>query len=451
MKPGDPIRPPRIPQLMSHFFSTALAVAGVVAAVVPVAAQNPVSPGIDTALARQYFQEAAALTARDGGRLWGRSLAGPLLLVDRATRTVIADQPDNEGWLRPVGTLFFGTLPASENVANTAFRGGGVVWAMVVVPMPSDSLERRVLLAHELWHRVQDSLGLAMASPTNAHLGQRDGRLWLRLEGRALRRALTLAGAPSDRALRDALAFRRARRALFRGADSTERTLELNEGLAEYSGIVAATESPTKRWELVERRLAALDTLTSFERSFAYRTGPAYGLFLDDLAPGWRTTLSRHTDLAGLLEAALGTGAAGGSAATRAAPYGYAVVRREERARATRQAVRLAAIKRRFVSGPLLELPLADMKMGFDPGRVESMDGVGSVYGLLRLTDRWGVLQCDASGGLIAADFQRVVVPAPADLTGRRLTGPGWVLELGAEWRIVPGKRSGDWTVTRDP
>lgn len=435
---------------MSHLPSTILAAAGVLLVVAPVAAQDPVSAGIDTALARQYFQEAGALTSRDGGRLWGRSLAGPLLLVDRTTRTVIADQPDKEGWLRPAGTLFFGTLPASENVANTAFRRGGVVWAMVVLPMQSDSLERRVLLAHELWHRVQDSLGLAMASPTNAHLGQRDGRLWLRLEGRALRRALTLEGDRSDRALRDALAFRRARRALFRGADSTERALELNEGLAEYSGIVVATESPAMRWELVERRLATFDTLTSFERSFAYRTGPAYGLFLDDLAPGWRTALTRHTDLAGLLESALGTGTAGGSAATRAAPYGYAIVLRQERARASRQAARVVAIKRRFVSGPLLELPLADMKMGFDPGRVESLDGVGSVYGSLRLTDRWGVLQCDATGGLIATDFGRVVVPAPADITGRRLTGPGWVLELGVEWRIVPGRRSGDWTVTRD-
>jgi hypothetical protein len=436
---------------MSHFFSTALAAAGVLTFVAPLGAQDPVSSSIDTALARQYFQEAGALTARDGGRLWGRSLAGPLLLVDRATRTVIADQPGPESWLRPAGTLFFGTLPASENVANTAFRSGDVVWAMVVWPMPSDSLERGVLLAHELWHRVQDSLGFPMASPTNAHLGQRDGRLWLRLEGRALRRALTLAGARRDRALRDALAFRRARQARFRGADSTERALELNEGLAEYSGVVAASESPEIRRGLVERRLASLDTLTSMERNFAYRTGPAYGVFLDDLAPGWRTSLSRRTDLAGLLESALGAGTTGGSAATRAAPYGYAVVLREERARATRQAVRLAAIKRRFMSGPLLELPLAEMKMSFDPDRVESLDGVGSVYAALRLTDRWGVLQCDVSGGLVAADFQRVVVPAPADLTGRRLTGPGWVLELGAEWRIVPGRRSGDWTVTRDP
>jgi hypothetical protein len=436
---------------MSHI-RTVLAGAGILIAAAPIAAQDPApAVAIDTALARRYFQEAEALTARDAGRLWARSLAGPLLLVDRASRTAIADRPDAEGRLRPVGSLFVGTLPASENVANTAFRWSGVLWAMVALPVPSDSLQRSVLLAHELWHRVQDSLGFSMANPTNAHLGQREGRLWLRLEGRALQRALTQEGATRARTLRDAIAFRRARRARFPGADSTERALELNEGLAEYSGIVLATESPALRRELVARRLAGLDTMANFERSFAYRTGPAYGLFLDEVAPAWRISLSRHDDLSYRLGAALGADGARRPAATRAAPYGYERVQREERTRAARQAARLAELKRRFVAGLVLELPLAEMKMGFDPGRVESLDGVGSVYGSLRLTDRWGVLQCDGSGGLIAADYSSVVVPAPADIAGRRLTGPGWVLELSAEWRIVPGKRSGDYTVTASP
>lgn len=433
---------------MPRFCSAALWGAGCLVAGT-LSAQAPAPLPIDTALARRYFQEAAALTDRDGGRLWGRSLAGPLLFVDRASRAAVAAEPDREGLLAPAGALYVGALPVSENVANTAFRWGGVTWAMVAWPVESDSLERSVLLAHELWHRVQDSLGFSMASPTNAHLGQRDGRLWLRLEGRALRRALTQEGASRVRTLRDAIAFRRARRALFRGADSVERALELNEGLAEYTGIVIAAEALPVRRALVDIRLAALDTLTNLERSFAYRTGPAYGFFLDAVAPEWRASASRRDDLAFLLESRLGRLTGTGTLATRAAPYGYAAVRTEERARATRQAARMASLRKRFVIGPVLELPLAEMKMGFDPGLVESLDGVGSVYGALRLTDRWGVLQCDASGGLIAGDYTRVIVPAPASITGRRLTGPGWMLELGAEWRIVPGRRSGDWTVER--
>lgn len=415
-------------------------------------AQDSAIPAIDTTIARRYFQEAAALTARDAGRLWGRSLAGPLLFVDRASRVVLTDAPDTEGVLRPLGSLYAGTLPASENVANTAFRWGGVTWAMLEWPITPDSLRRSVLFAHELWHRVQDSLGFRLADPGNAHLAERDGRLWLRLEGRALRRALFLEGAGRTQALRDAIAFRRARRKLFPGSDSAERALELNEGLAEYTGITVGAGSEAARRSMVDDRLAVLDSTTRFERSFAYQTGPAYGVFLDAMSPGWRAALSRRSDLAFVLESSLrGAGPVRpASAATRAARYGYAAVHKEEQARSAKRIARVASLRGRFVRGPVLELPLAEMKLGFDPGQVESLDGVGTIYGALRLTDRWGVLQCDGSGGLISGDFRRALVPAPADTAGRRLTGPGWVLELQPEWQIVPGARKGDWRVTRN-
>jgi hypothetical protein len=416
------------------------------------AQEAPATP-IDTSIARRYFQEAAALTARDGGRLWGRSLAGPLLLVDRASRVAIADQPDSAGLLRPLGSLYAGTLPARENVVNTALRWGGVTWAMLAWPIIPDSTRRGVLFAHELWHRVQDSLGFGAGNPVNPHLAERDGRLWLRLEGRALRRAISLDGAAQARALRDAIAFRRARRQLFPGSDSTERALELNEGLAEYTGVAIGAGSDAVRLALVDAGLAVLDTTGRLERSFAYETGPAYGLFLDAASPAWRTSLTTRSDLAFLLESSL-RGAEPvrpAAAVTRAAGYGYAAVRKEERVRATNRIVHVAALRKRFLSGPVLELPLAEMRMGFDPAQVEGLEGVGTVYGALRLTDRWGVLQCDASGGLISADFGRAFIPAPADTTGRRLTGPGWVLELLPEWHIVPGARKGDWKVTAFP
>lgn len=407
---------------------------------------------IDTALARRYFAEAADLTSRDGGGLWGRSLEGPILFVHAASRMVLSAVPGAGDTLRPLGGLFTGTLPEAEPIANTALRWAGHTWAMVVWPPRADSVERRVLMAHELWHRIQDSLGLPSGIPSNAHLATRDGRLWLRLEGRALRKALGAAGTLRLRALEDAIAFRRARRALFPGSESDERALELNEGLAEYSGIMLAIESPVARREQADRRLAVLDSATHFERDFAYHTGPAWGLTLDDLAPGWRASLRAGDDLAMIAAQYLGTVRGGArSASARGAAYGLAAVRKSEDARVQARRKHVAALQTRFVTGPLLELPLAEMKLSFDPSKGEAMSSLGSVYGMLRLTDRWGVLQCDVSGGLIAADFQRALVPAPSDTTGRRLTGPGWVLELNPGWQIQPGQRPGDWVVRRAP
>ncbi|NOT08846.1 MAG: hypothetical protein HOP28_11645 [Gemmatimonadales bacterium] len=412
----------------------------------PVLAQAPAAQPFDTVLARRYFQEAARITSADGGRLWGRSLDGPLLLAHLGTRMLLADVGDSEGQLRPLGSLFTGRLPPRENMANTAITWAGRRWAMVMVPLPVDSVARAVLLAHELWHRVQDSLGFRAASPINSHLATRDGRLWLRLEGRALRRALTASGAGRRTALAHAVAFRLARRAAAPGADTLEAQLLLNEGLAEYTGIRLGAPDQAGGTALVDRRLAALDTISRHERGFAYQLGPAYGHFLDELAPDWRATLRPGDDLAILLEKALGGRPVPAQAVTaRAGAYGYAAVRKEEDALAARRRARLAELDRQFVSGPTLELPLAAMNLSFDPTKVEAMGDRGTVYGSLRLSDRWGVLQCDASGGLISADFRRAVVPAPSDTAGRRLTGPGWVLELSPEWRLAPGTRRGDF------
>jgi len=418
-------------------------------------AQAPAASGFafDTALARRYFREAAELTSRDAAVLWGRSLGGPILFVDPRSRALLADTADPEGQLRPAGAFYSGLLPASENAANAPIRWASRSWAMVLWPPPADSLARAVLLAHELWHRLQDSLGLPARDPPNPHLGSRDGRLWLRLEARALRQALTALPPARPRALRDALLFRRARRHRFPAADSSERQLELNEGLAEYTGIALATADTALRRTLVAARLLTLDSATHYERSFAYQTGPAYGFFLDALAPGWCTALRPGDDLAYRLEVAIAApaGVRTATAVARAGSYGYAAVRRAETTRAAEQQARLAGLRRRFVSGPALELPLAEMKLGFDPGKVEALDSLGTIYGSLRLTDRWGVLQTDASGGLISADWRRLVVPAPAPevTTGRRLAGPGWVLELSPGWRLVRGRRPGDWTLTR--
>jgi len=436
---------------MRNFLYLAVAAGGLLSVRADLRAQTAPVP-TDTVDARRYFREAFELTSRDAGALWGRSLDGPILFAHAPSRTVLSAVPGAGDTLRPLGGMFTGTLPDAEPIANTSLRWAGRTWAMVVWPPRADSLERRVLFAHELWHRVQDSLGFPSGTPSNAHLGTRDGRLWLRLEGRALRKALAASGAARARALQDAVAFRRERRALLPGSETDERALEINEGLAEYSGIVLATASREVRRELADRRLAILDSATNFERDFAYRTGPAWGLLLDDLAPGWRVGLRSSEDLGMIAAQSLGTPHdPARSASARGASYGLATVRKSENARVAARKKHVAFLQARFVTGPVLELPLAEMKMSFDPAKVEAVSSLGSVYGMLRLSDRWGVLQCDMSGGLIAADFRRALVPAPSDTTGRRLTGPGWVLELLPGWRLVPGPRPGGWVARQTP
>src|SRR5690348_18439307 len=66
------------------------------------------APTIDATLAHRYFEEAAQQCRADGGRLWGKSLCGPILLVEPASRRVVANQADGEGRLHAEGGVYVG-------------------------------------------------------------------------------------------------------------------------------------------------------------------------------------------------------------------------------------------------------------------------------------------------------------------------------------------------------
>src|SRR5258708_28509045 len=123
------------------------------------------------------FQELDAMCARDNGHMWGESVCGPTVFVEPQTRHFVA---------RRNGEVTEGTLPQSIGIANTAVDWQGVRWTMVLLPLPADAYARRVLLAHESFHRIQPKLGLIAKEVPNAHLDTVQGRYLMPLEWRAL-------------------------------------------------------------------------------------------------------------------------------------------------------------------------------------------------------------------------------------------------------------------------
>ena len=63
------------------------------ASVVMIVGVAPARAQVDEERAKIYFAEAAALCERDGGRLWGVSLCGPMVFADPVTRTIATNQP----------------------------------------------------------------------------------------------------------------------------------------------------------------------------------------------------------------------------------------------------------------------------------------------------------------------------------------------------------------------
>jgi hypothetical protein len=408
---------------------------------------------VDTAAAVLGLRDLAAACGADAGALWGTSLCGPVLLVDPSSRTVVASEPDSAGSFSPRGEAYVGKLPAAVGIANTAVEWGGKRWAMIMLPLPGDRFARIALLAHESFHRVQHDLGLWGSSPGSAHLDALDGRVWLRLELRALAAALRSTGRTALHHVHNALLFRAYRQRLCPGADTLERTLEIQEGLAEYTGAKLALAMTAAGEERVARDLSDFEARPTYVRSFAYATGPALGLLLDRYAPSWRADIARERDAAGQLAQAVRFVAgdiSDGEAAGRAQPYGFHDVATEEQARAAARAARLADYRSRLVDGRLLLLQQHDLSFSFDPNTLVPLGAEGTVYPTGTFKASWGTLVVSEGGALVSSDFSLVAVPVPDDSAARPLHGPGWVLELTPGWVLRPtGRRTGDLQVAR--
>ena len=409
---------------------------------------------INLTLAEKYFREAEAASLRDGGRLWGVALYGPMMFVDRATRMVVTNRADAEGKLTARSNVFAGRLPDEINISNTATSWAGITWTMLRWPLSSDKHTRDGLMVHELFHRIQEKIGFPASNPSNNHLDSLEGRLWLQLEWRALRQALTHQGIEARNALSDAIVFRLHRQALFQGSASSERDLEMNEGLAEYTGVKLRGTTDAESVEYIVKQLQSFEQTKTFVRSFAYVTGPAYGLLLDKAGANWRKGLTPKDDFARLAQKLYSIKMPPDlrqKAEARALKYDGETLRASETERENRRRNRLADLRARLVDGPVLIIPLTqETSFSFDPNNLESLDGVGTVYPTMRVSGPWGILTVTRDALMILGEgVSKVHVPAPADASAQKIEATGWQLELKEGWRVEPDTRKGDYMIKK--
>jgi acetyl esterase/lipase len=400
------------------------------------------SAQVDQQRAQEYFKEAQALCERDGGRLWGVSICAPMVIADRQTQTIATSQPAPQG-----------PRPRLLGLLNAPLEWGGArwtayMWQDVVNRTPR---ERNELFLHELFHGVQKQLGVAAMALDSEHLDAADGRYWLRLEWRALARALRESGEPRRLAVRDALAFRQARRMLYPGGVDSERGQEITEGLASYTGTVLAADSAADAIVSAIDLLVKVETVAleaSFVRTFAYNSGPAYGVLLDAASPGWTRKVRGTDDLGTLVMRALAVEPAADASAS-ATRYDGAAIRASEQQREQQRQQRLAELRRRFVDGPVLLFPGGGGAQ-FNSNGAVSVPGVGTVYfGPYNAGGPWGTLTAE-KGVLIESDGGTRRVPAPVRRDDGTFAGDGWTLKAAPGWVVREGSRKGDYEVVRE-
>jgi hypothetical protein len=313
-----------------------------------------------------------------------------------------------------------------------------------------DADARQQIMLHGLFHRIQPELGFMTDADDgfNEHLDTLEGRVWMQLEWRALRRALESSGSERAEAIADALAFRRERRRLFPGAADNERRDEIREGLASYTGVAAWANSPADARAAAALAAAGGESQPSFVGNFEAASGPAYGVLLDDLLPGWRPQLRGTSDLGDLLASATDRPPTT-DVAVAAARNDGATLRTAEEARDRAQQGRVAELRRRFVDGPVLTMP-AGGSGTFDTTGNVGIPGAGTVFFRnFTLSAQWGRL--NANGGVLrAADGATLSVPVTGPLEGTTLRGDGWSATLNSGWVVRPAARPGSFVIVRE-
>jgi hypothetical protein len=396
-----------------------------------------------------YLNEVKEATTKNQD-LWNTNIYGPILLVNPESREVFANYRDSAGLLQKAEDIFTGTLPADVNIANTAVDWAGRRWAMIMLPLPEKKEPRINLVTHELFHKAQPALGFTLFNPQNNHLDKKDGRIYLRLELEALKKALH---ANNDKEMinqvTNALTFRKYRYSLYPGADTTENMLELNEGLAEYTGLIMSGRSPEQVLKHFESSISTFLTNPTFVRSFAYETTPVYGYLLSKTKKDWNRDVKNSTNLSNYFIAAFNVSLPhelkkGVEAIS--AQYNAAAIISDETAREEKVKLLIAGYKAMFVDQPHLEIPFEKMDISFDPRSIMPVEDKGTFYKGIRVVDNWGILTVE-NGAMLSPDWKKISVSLPEKNNNTNVSGDGWTLQLKSGYAVEKPSDSGNFIV----
>lgn len=381
--------------------------------------------------------------------LWNTDLYGPILFVDPKSRVAYSNYPESSGILKQEGEIYTGILPENINVANTALNWDGRCWAMIMLPLPENKQERLDLLSHELFHRSQTLLGFKLNNPENNHLEQKVGRMYLLMELEALRQALLSKSEPElNRNLGNALSLRNHRYEIYQNAKSNENSLELNEGIATYTGIIMSGRDDDQLQEYFTHKIKEFYEYPTFVRSFAYLTTPLYGILLKRSLPDWNHHVDSTTNLTDFFIKSFGIDIPDDPGIETLNQYGYTKIKVDETEREERISKLIIEYRERFIKQPHLEISLEKMSISFDPRNIMPLEGHGNIYPALRLSDNWGILTV-TNGALLGTSWDKITVSEPTSIQKNLVTGDGWTLNLNDGYSVQKNMTDNNYSLRK--
>lgn len=388
-----------------------------------------------------YFSQIETICNRDNGKLWGKNLYGPLMFIDRTTRKIVANVPDSQGLLKPKDGIYTGSYPRELIIDNTTIDYGGIRFALAPLPPQEDTIRIETRAIHGLFHCLQKASGI---DPLRFNIKLMDGksqRLLLKLEWRALKKAIGTDGDTRNQALRDALIFREARREQFPEEIKDENSFESYEGLATftYAMLCHNTREESKKYLL--ETLNRFYGFQSYSRSYGFIHGALYAFLASEKGVNFDIADSDSLDLARITEdiyeiklPEICRDVAGSLAVS----YELESVYKEEEERLAQNKERIHRQIAVFTEKPVVFLELESPYFDFEPEDIQSIDTLGTIYNSIRISDNWGKLTVEKGGCLISYNLKTLRITAKnLKESKNHFYGDGWHLILNDYWEIA--------------
>ena len=379
------------------------------------------------------FENLKKVSDADKGKLWGKTLYGPTMFVDVQTRNLVANQQNKENSFEQKGDLFFGQLPEDIIIANTSISYCGEDWTCVIWDDSRDLLTSTQLLIHESLHRIQDEIGLPSCGSSNQHLDETEGELQLKLELGILKDLLQNDSKDLTEGLRDAMTVRKYRQTMF--PNGNENQFECHEGMAEYTAfklLPLDNDNEAIRKGLVAAAITKGMDGSGFGNSFAYLTGPAYGLLIDEMIPDWRNGIRSGKTIPDVIstEIAIPDTVDNAEIERLSARYNLTEYLNKERSRLEARDKEDAELRDRFSESKWLVIPNDNINFGFNPSeRLVAYDTIGVICNTMQLRGSFGTLEV-GNGIMRTHNWSSFIIPYSEDHCDAKISlNPGYAIE----------------------
>jgi hypothetical protein len=394
-----------------------------------------------TEKANRYITEIAFICNRDSGKLWGKNLYAPIIFVDRPTRKVFASHPNKNGLLRLRDGVYTGVIPKELSVTGSMIDFGGTTYAILRLPAVEDEFRIKVRAVRNLFHIYQKSIGIMPPSYDTGNKDEKSSRRWLKLEWKALEKAIKSQGEERLQALRDALIFRGASREMNMKYVKDENIFENYEGLATFTSNLLCTNSLQECQAKLLEYLKRIYSVQSYARSYGPIHGALYSLLLYERGYDFKTISTDTIDIAGEVRKTYDIQMpeiCRDIAGSLSFNYNMDIIYKEEEDRLNEIRESVHRLTSTFTEKPVVFIELESPSFDFEPEDIHNLDTLGTLFNTIHVADNWGKLTVDKGGCLISVNLKYLRVTAKGYKEEKNhISGDGWQLMLNNDWEIV--------------